>query len=79
MTKNSGKIFARTDDNLVEYYRRRAGEYEEIYDWRDPDRQRELDMLSTGIRDSLRGRDVEGFSENNVMHKKCFWYVDYVL
>ncbi len=46
------------DDNLVEYYRRRAGEYEEIYDWRDPDRQREQDLLTTTIRDSLRGRDV---------------------
>jgi len=46
------------DDKLVEYYRKRAGEYEEIYDWKDPDRQREQDMLSTAIRDSLRGRDV---------------------
>ena len=46
------------DDKLVEYYRRRAGEYEEIYDWRDSDRQREQDLLSTAIRDSLRGRDV---------------------
>ena len=25
------------------------------------------------------GRHVEGFSENNVIHGKCFWYVDYVL
>ena len=46
------------DDKLVEYYRRRAGEYEEIYDWRDPDRQREQDLLSTAIRNSLRWRDV---------------------
>jgi ubiquinone/menaquinone biosynthesis C-methylase UbiE len=46
------------DDKLVEYYRKRAGEYEEIYDWKDPDRQREQDLLSTAIRDSLRGRDV---------------------
>jgi ubiquinone/menaquinone biosynthesis C-methylase UbiE len=46
------------DDKLVEYYSKRAVEYEEIYDWKDPDRQREQDMLSTAIRDSLRGRDV---------------------
>ena len=46
------------DDKLVEYYSKRAIEYEEIYDWKDPDRQREQDMLSTAIRDSLRGRDV---------------------
>ena len=46
------------DDKLVEYYRRRAGEYEEIYDWRDSDRQREQDLLYNAIRDSLRGRDV---------------------
>jgi hypothetical protein len=24
------------------------------------------------------GRHVEEFSENNVRHGKCFWYVDYV-
>ena len=24
------------------------------------------------------GRHVEGFSESNVRHGKCFWYVDYV-
>ncbi|MCW3989903.1 MAG: class I SAM-dependent methyltransferase [Candidatus Bathyarchaeota archaeon] len=47
-----------SDDKLVEYYSKRAGEYEEIYDWEDPDRQREQDLLSTAIRDSLRGRDV---------------------
>ena len=46
------------DDRLVEYYRKRAGEYEEIYEWNDPDRQREQDLLSTAIQDSLRGRDV---------------------
>jgi ubiquinone/menaquinone biosynthesis C-methylase UbiE len=46
------------DDRLVEYYRRRAGEYEEIYGWRDPDRHREQTMLATAIRNSLRGRNV---------------------
>ncbi len=47
-----------TDDRLVEYYRRRAGEYEEIYGWRDPDRYREQEKLATALQDSLRGRDV---------------------
>ena len=46
------------DDRLVEYYVRRAGEYEEIYGWRDPDRQREQEMLAFDIQNSLRGRDV---------------------
>jgi len=46
------------DDKLVEYYSKRAGEYEEIYGWKDLDRQREQDLLSTAIRDSLLGRDV---------------------
>ena len=23
-------------------------------------------------------RHVKGFGESNVMHGKCFWYVDYV-
>lgn len=46
------------DDSLVEYYARRAGEYEEIYGWRGPDRHREQEMLAMAIRDSLRGRDV---------------------
>ena len=46
------------DDRLVEYYRRRAGEYEDIYGWMDPDRHREQEKLAAAIRDSLRGRDV---------------------
>jgi len=47
-----------TDPKLVEYYRRRAGEYEEIYDWRDPQRQEEQDLVSEAIKSSLRERDV---------------------
>jgi len=46
------------DPKLVEYYRRRAGEYEEIYDWRDPQRQEEQDLVSEAIQTSMRGRDV---------------------
>jgi len=46
------------EDSLVEYYVRRAGEYEEVYGWRDPDRYREQEMLAIAIRDSLRERDV---------------------
>jgi len=46
------------EDDLVDYYVRRAGEYEEIYGWRDPDRYREQETLAIAIRDSLRGRDV---------------------
>jgi ubiquinone/menaquinone biosynthesis C-methylase UbiE len=46
------------DEKLVEYYRMRAGEYEEIYHWRDPERQKEQDLLSSAIQNSLRGRDV---------------------
>ena len=46
------------DDSLVEYYARRAGEYEEIYGWRDPDRHNEQEMLAKTIREFLWGRDV---------------------
>jgi len=46
------------DPKLVEYYRRRAGEYEEIYEWKDPQRQEEQDLVSEAIKTSLRGRDV---------------------
>jgi SAM-dependent methyltransferase len=46
------------DPKLVEYYRRRAGEYEEIYEWRDPRRQEEQDLVSDAIKSSLGGRDV---------------------
>ena len=42
----------------VEYYRRRAGEYEEIYEWRDPRRQEEQELLGEAMRESLRGRRV---------------------
>lgn len=44
--------------DIVEYYRRRAGEYEEIYEWRDPHRQEEQEVLGEAIKESLRGRRV---------------------
>ena len=44
--------------DIVEYYRRRAGEYEEIYEWRDPHRQEEQALIGEALKDSLRGRRV---------------------
>jgi demethylmenaquinone methyltransferase/2-methoxy-6-polyprenyl-1,4-benzoquinol methylase len=41
---------------LIDYYRRRAGEYEEIYAW--PDRQADLDVLRKEIPARLAGREV---------------------
>ena len=41
---------------LVDYYRRRAGEYEEIYAW--PDRQPDLDVLRSEIPARLAGCEV---------------------
>ena len=41
---------------LVDYYRRRAGEYEEIYAW--PDRQADLAVLKTSIPRILQNHDV---------------------
>ena len=41
---------------LVDYYRRRAGEYEKIYAW--PDRQADLAVLRKTIPERLKGRSV---------------------
>lgn len=41
---------------LIDYYRRRAGEYEQIYAW--PERQPDLDILRKEIPDRLQGREV---------------------
>jgi demethylmenaquinone methyltransferase/2-methoxy-6-polyprenyl-1,4-benzoquinol methylase len=41
---------------LVDYYRRRAGEYEEIYAW--PERQADLAVLKTSIPRILQNHDV---------------------
>ncbi len=44
--------------DIVDYYRRRAGEYDEIYEWRDPHRQEEQELLGDAMKRSLRGRRV---------------------
>ena len=41
---------------LIDYYRRRAGEYEEIYAW--PERQADLSILKESIPGILKGRNV---------------------
>ncbi len=44
--------------DIVEYYRRGAGEYEEIYEWRDPHRHEEQRLLGEAMKRSLRWRRV---------------------
>ena len=44
--------------DIVAYYRRRAGEYEEIYDWKDYDRQEEQKLIAEAIKDYLARRRV---------------------
>ncbi len=44
--------------DIVEYYRRMAGEYEEIYIWKDDNRQEEQGLLEETIMDYLAGRRV---------------------
>ena len=44
--------------DIVAYYRRRAGEYEEIYDWKDDNRQEEQGLIAEAIRDYHAGRRV---------------------
>jgi len=44
--------------DLVNYYRQRAKEYEDVYEWRDPQRQEEQDLMAETIKEYLRGRDV---------------------
>ena len=43
---------------LVDYYRQRAKEYEEVYYWTDPHRQEEQALMAETIKASLMGRDV---------------------
>lgn len=47
---------------LVDYYRRRAREYEDVYYWTDPHRQEEQQVMADAIKASLRGRDVVDFA-----------------
>jgi ubiquinone/menaquinone biosynthesis C-methylase UbiE len=44
--------------DLVNYYRRRAEEYEEVYHRPDAERQKEQDLMAEVMKDHLRGRDV---------------------
>lgn len=44
--------------DVFEYYRRRAGEYEEIYDWKDDNRQEEQGLIAEAIKDYLARRRV---------------------
>jgi ubiquinone/menaquinone biosynthesis C-methylase UbiE len=41
--------------DMVKYYRDRAKEYEQIYDWRDPHRQEEQDRMGEEMKVALRG------------------------
>jgi len=43
---------------MIKYYRDRAGEYEQIYEWRDPHRQEEQDRLGEELKQAFRGRNV---------------------
>jgi ubiquinone/menaquinone biosynthesis C-methylase UbiE len=43
---------------LVEYYRKRAKEYEDVYYWTDPHRQEEQAIMAKAIQSSLNERDV---------------------
>ncbi len=45
-------------DDMVKYYRDRAREYEQIYEWRDPRRQEEQDLLGEELKQAFRGRKV---------------------
>ena len=43
---------------LVDYYRQRAKEYEDVYYWKDSHRQEEQAIMADTIKSSLAGRDV---------------------
>jgi ubiquinone/menaquinone biosynthesis C-methylase UbiE len=45
-------------DDMVKYYRDRAKEYEQIYEWRDPHRQTEQNRLSEEIIEAFKVRIV---------------------
>jgi len=45
-------------DDMVKYYKDRAKEYEQVYEWRDPHRQQEQDRLGEEIKEALKARDV---------------------
>ena len=43
---------------MVKYYSDRAKEYEEIYAWRDPERQKEQDLMSEELKKAFKGKRV---------------------
>lgn len=43
---------------MVKYYRDRAKEYEEIYEWRDPHRQEEQDLMEKTLKEVFKDRRV---------------------
>ena len=45
-------------DDMVKYYSDRAKEYEEIYAWRDPQRQEEQDLMERTLKEIFTGRRV---------------------
>ena len=45
-------------DDMVKYYRDRAKEYEEIYEWRDPNRQEEQDLMEKTLKEIFKGRHI---------------------
>lgn len=45
-------------EDMVKYYRERAKEYEEIYEWRDPDRQEEQEYMESELLNAFTGRRV---------------------
>ena len=44
--------------DMVKYYKDRAKEYEQVYEWRDPHRQQEQDRLGDEIKEALKARSV---------------------
>jgi len=47
------QILVLMSNDMIKYYRDRAKEYEEIYEWRDSHRQEEQDQLETQIKRAL--------------------------
>ncbi len=43
---------------MLKYYRDRAKEYEEIYEWRDPHRQEEQDLMEKTLKEVFKDRRV---------------------
>jgi ubiquinone/menaquinone biosynthesis C-methylase UbiE len=43
-------------DDMVKYYRDRAKEYEEVYEWRDPQRQEEQEFMESELKQAFKRR-----------------------